>query len=232
LARELEALEREQDTGPFLEASVTLLRGEIARLRGDLDEALAFTSDAREQFRALGGYVMVGGSDQLIARLHLLAGDPARARDLLLTSDAAFERVGDRGFRSTTLAMLAQVRELLGDHEGAGAAIELCEEIGGHDDVINYAITHAVRARLALAERNSEAAERWARSAVARAFETDFTFVRGETLLTLAFVLEQLGRREQSMSEARTALELYEAKCDRLGASQARALLERLGALA
>jgi class 3 adenylate cyclase/tetratricopeptide (TPR) repeat protein len=232
LARELEALEREQDTGPFLAASVTLLRGEIARLRGDLDEALAFTSDAREQFRALGGYVMVGGSDQLIARLHLLAGNPARARDLLLTSDAAFERVGDRGFRSTTLAMLAQVRELLGDHEGAGAAIELCEEIGGQDDVINYAITHAVRARLALAERDSEAAERWARSAVARAFETDFTFVRGETLLTLAFVLEKLGRREQSMTQARSALELYEAKCDRLGASQARALLERLGAVA
>ena len=230
MARELETLQREPDTGPFLAASVTLLRGEIARLRGDLDEALAITSDARDQYGALGGYVMVGGSHQLIARLHLLAGHPARARDRLLSSDAAFEAVGDRGFRSTTLAMLAQVQEVLGDHEGARAAIELCEEVGGQDDVINYAITHAVRARLALAEGDSEAAERWARSAVDRAFETDFTFTRGETLLTLALVLEKLDRRQESMTAARRALELYEAKADRPGASQARAQLEHLGA--
>ena len=232
MSRELETLEREQHAGPFLTASLALLRGEIARLRGDLDEALAITSDARGQFGALGGYVMVGGSDQLIARLHLLAGQPARARDLLLSSDAAFERVGDRGFRSTTLAMLSQVRELLGDHEGARAAIELCEEVGGPDDVINYAITHAVRARLALAEGDSEAADRWAQSAVDRAFETDFTFTRGETLVTLALVLEKLGRRQESVTAARRALELYEAKCDRPGASQARALLEHLEAVA
>jgi tetratricopeptide (TPR) repeat protein len=126
--------------------------------------------------------------------------------------------------------MLAQVREVLGDREGARAAIELCQEVGGQDDVINYAITHAVRARLALTERDSEAAERWARSAVDRAFETDFTFTRGETLLTLALVLEKLDRRQESMTAARRALELYEAKCDRPGASQARAQLEHLGA--
>jgi tetratricopeptide (TPR) repeat protein len=232
MAQELKALEREQDTGPFLAASVTLLRGEIARLRGDLADALAITSEARDQFRTLGGYVMVGGSDQLIAKLHLLGGHPARARDLLLASDAAFEQVGDRGFRSTTLAMLAQVREVLGDYDGARAAIELCEEVGGQEDVINYAITHAVRARLALAQSDSAAAERWARSAVDRAFQTDFTFVRGETLLTLTAVLECRGRRDEALTAAQRALELYEAKRDHLGEYRARELLEQVGAAA
>jgi hypothetical protein len=43
-------------------------------------------------------------------------------------------------------------------------------------------------------------------------------------------VLEKLDRRQESMTAARRALELYEAKCDRPGASQARAQLEHLGA--
>ena len=128
--------------------------------------------------------------------------------------------------------MLAQVRQVLGDYDGARAAIELCEAVGGQDDVINYAITHAVRARLALAQGDSAAAERWARSAVDHAFQTDFTFVRGETLLTLAAVLESLGRLDEAVTDAHRALELYEAKRDRLGESRARELLEQLGALA
>ena len=172
---------------------------------------------------------MVGGSDQLIARLHLLAGHPARARDRLLSSDAAFEAVGDRGLRSTTFAILAQVREVLGDREGAVQRSSWREEVGGQDDVINYAITHAVRARLALAERDSDAAERLARSAVDRAFEQTSPS-RAETLVVLALVLEKLDRRQESITAARRALELDQAKCDRPGASQARALLEHLGA--
>lgn len=71
VAQELDALEREQHAGPFLVASVTMLRGDRARLHGDLDGALAITKQAQDQFAALGGYVMVGGSDQLMARLEV-----------------------------------------------------------------------------------------------------------------------------------------------------------------
>ena len=229
VARELETLEREQETGPFLAASVTLLQGELARLHGDLDEALAITSQAKDQFAAIGGYVMVGGSDQLLARVEVLAGRLDRARDLLLRSDALFERVGDRGFRSTTLAMLARVEEMVGHPAAARSAIELCEQIGGKEDVINFAITHAVQARLSLADGENEAAERWARKAVDSALVTDFTFVQGEAVLTLCFVLEKLGRREESMLEARRALELFEAKGDRAYTAQAHSLLKELG---
>ena len=228
VARELETLEREQETGPFLAASVTMLRGELARLHGDLDEALAITSQANDQFAAIGGYVMVGGSYQLLARVEVLAGRPDRARDLLMRSDALFERVGDRGFRSTTLAMLARVEEMVGHPAAARSAIELSEQIGGTEDVINFAITHAVRARLALAAGEHEAAERWARKAVDSAYVTDFTPLQGEAVLTLAFVLEKLGRHEESTAEARRAVELFEAKGDRPRTAQAHALLKEL----
>ena len=232
VARELELLEREQDMGPVLAAWVLMLRGELARLRGDLEDALAITNQAKDQSAAIGGYVMVSGANQLMARLEALAGRPDRARDLLLDSDALFERVGDRGFRSTTQAMIAKIQEILGQHDAARSAIELSEAIGGTEDVINYAITDAVRARLALADGDDEAAERWARSAVDRAFETDFTFVQGEALLALSFVLEKLGRVEESGSEANRALGLFEAKDDRAYTALAQARLEELGATA
>ncbi len=232
IADQLEALEREQDPGPFLVGSLTLLRGELARLRGDLDQALIITSQATDQFAALGGYVMVGGSHQLLARIEMLLGDPERARDRLLASDALFERVGDRGFRSTTLALLANVHEAMGDQRAARSAVELCEEIGGKEDVVNYAITDAVRGRLALADGDDEAAQRWAHRAVDRAFETDFTSVQGEALLKLSFVLAKLGRLDESASEARRALGLFEAKGDRPYAAQARRRLQELGSTA
>ena len=230
VARELETLEREQEMGPFLAASVTLLRGELARLHGDLDEALAITSQAKDQFAAIGGYVMVGGSDQLLARVEVLAGRLDRARDLLLRSDALFERVGDRGFRLTTLAMLARVEEMVGHPAAARSAIELCEQIGGKEDVINFAITYAVRARLALADGENEAAERWARKAVDSALVTDFTFVQGEAVLTLCFVLEssavarnrrlrQAGRLSCLKPRATVLTPLRLVRCSRSSAS-------------
>ena len=82
---------------------------------------------------------------------------------------------------------------------------------------------------VAVADGDEEAAERWARTAVESAFATDFTFVQGEALLTLSFVLEKLGRRQESTVEARRALELFETKGDRLYAAQARTRLEELG---
>ena len=69
-----------------------------------------------------------------------------------------------------------------------------------------------------------------ARAAVDHAYRTDFVFVQGEAQLTLAFVLDKLGRREGAAQAAHTALELYEAKGDQPGIAQARAVLEELGA--
>ena len=126
--------------------------------------------------------------------------------------------------------MLAKVHEMLGDRKAARSAIELCEEIGGQEAVIDFAITNTVQARLALAQGDNEAAERWAPSAADRAFETDFTFVQGEALLTLSFVLQELARREESASAASRALELFDAKGDSPYTAQARARLEELAA--
>jgi len=88
-----------------------------------------------------------------------------------------------------------------------------------------FAITHEVRARLALAEGDAAQAERWARSAVQFASETDFLGFQADARLVLAEVLAGTGKVAEAGAEAATALELYGLKADRPGADAARQLL-------
>jgi hypothetical protein len=55
---------------------------------------------------------------------------------------------------------------------------------------------------------------------------------QGNTKLELARVLSALGRREEAISDARGALELFQSKGGRPGAANARALFDQLGASA
>ena len=82
----------------------------------------------------------------------------------------ASRRSRERSIRSTTQAFLAVVHERLGDHDAARAAIELSDKLGAAEDMGNYAITHAVRARLALADEDGRPPSSWAHSAVDNAF--------------------------------------------------------------
>jgi hypothetical protein len=72
-------------------------------------------------------------------------------------------------------------------------------------------------------------AERWARSAVEKAFESDFPMERAATKLQLARVLAATGRPEEAVAEAREALQIHESKGDQPGMRTVRAFLEQLG---
>lgn len=117
---------------------------------------------------------------------------------------------------------------LLEDRDAARAAIELRDELGGREDIGNFAITHGVRARLALADADGAGAERWARSAVDIASRTDDIVDQANTKLDLARFLSALKRSRDAIPEASAALDLFTAKGDRPGANHARALLDDL----
>ena len=171
---------------------------------------------------------MAATSEQSLAWIELSAGDAGAALACLLRADAILAESGERSLRSTTQAMVARSYELLGRDDSAQAAIELAEQLSAPQEAINYAITHDVRARLALHAGDEDVALTWARSAVDQALKTDFVDLQGGARLGLAAVLAARGRADGASSEARAALQLFEAKGDRPGADAARALLERL----
>jgi class 3 adenylate cyclase/tetratricopeptide (TPR) repeat protein len=229
IARALDELEREQ-TGPYLAAEIDIGRAVVAELGGRFDEARRLIDRAKEAFNELGVRRMAIGTDQLRADIELKSGNPGSAVPILQHSEKLLAEMGERSFRSTHVAVLARAHEQLGDRESASAAVELAEQLSAPEDTINYAITHPVRARLALAEGDRSAAERWARSGVEQALKTDFLVSQGEALLELAHVLCEQGSQQEASTEARRSLALFEAKGATVGARHAAALLERLGA--
>jgi tetratricopeptide (TPR) repeat protein len=187
---------------------------------------------ALEGFGALAMRELEAACDCERGVVELSAGDPAAALPWLLRSDALLGELGQHGLRSTTRARVAHTQALLDERSAARAGIELAERLSAPEDILNFAITHRVRARLALSEGNPEAAMRWARSAVAHASRIDSLEVRADAALDLARVLEAVGRRGDAVPEARAALDLFTAKGHRPGIGSAEALLAELEASA
>jgi class 3 adenylate cyclase/tetratricopeptide (TPR) repeat protein len=227
ISAELDAIDR-AEPGPYLRACVDLGRAEVERLEGRFAEARRLTDRALAGFGALGMHTMIATSEQSSASIELSAGDPAAAIASLLRSDSILEKRGERLLRSTTQAMLARVYQLLVDTEAAATAVELAEQLSAPEDVFNFAITHGVRAQLALADSDREAAERWARSAVQAAMKTDFVGLQAEAKLGLARVTSALGQSEEAKRHADAAVELFRAKGDLPGRGGAEELLDTL----
>lgn len=223
IARQLDELEVEP--GPFMAAWLDMVRGEVAGMSGDYDEARRLIEIAIEGLFSLGTPTYAGASFQVLAGIEAAAGDPAAALAALKRSDEMLAAVGEHSFRSTTQAVLADVHEQLGDREAAIAAIEMAEELGAPEDLINFVITHGVRARLALADGDQAEAERWARSAVELAFQTELIREQVGSKLILGRVLAAAGRREEAKSEAQEALAISEHKGYHRGIAEARGIL-------
>ena len=150
------------------------------------------------------------GGEQGRGWLELSAGDPAAALAALRGSDAILAQLGARAVRSTTQALFAQVYRRLENIADVIAAIELSDELGDTEDVVNFIITDGVRAWLALADGDSEAAENWARSAVDHASMTDNLVQQANTKLNLALRPNRTGSAERSaILEAQAALDLF-----------------------
>jgi class 3 adenylate cyclase len=231
IARELGTIES-GEPGASLAARIELARGQLARLEGRFTDARMFMQRAFESFEALGMRELQAACDSELGVAELSAGDPGAALPWLLRSDAVLAELGQHALRSTTQGLIAHTQSLLNDPGAARRGVELAERLSAPEDILNFAITHRVRARLAVSDQNAEAAVRWARSAVAHAFRTDSLEVRADATLDLARVLRALDDQDHAVAEARGALELFTAKGHRPGIDQTRAFLDELGASA
>jgi tetratricopeptide (TPR) repeat protein len=171
---------------------------------------------------------MAATCDQSLASIALSEGDHAAAVDALARSDAILAEFGEQAIRSTTQAMLARAHERAGSRGDALAAAELAEELSAPHEVGNFAITHGVRARLALESGDLATARSAADSALAHALRTDFVGLQAEARLGLAAVLHAAGGHDAARREATAALELFTSKGDRPGIAAAQAMLREI----
>ncbi len=228
MARLAGELEARGDAIPSARRAAVAIRASIALLDGDADTALRLNDSLVDEYRELGDEsgILFNASVRVQAlqrgsRLAEAIGEKEVATE-------GFRRLGLPAFLSTQLAQLAR---LYYDDGRANDALRLLDEvdaISADEDVINFALSRALRARIDSKRGDHAEAERLAREGLEFALATDFPWIRGDNHLDLAYVLARAGRSDEAQAEALAAVAEYEKKHDVVKLAEARELLASL----
>jgi tetratricopeptide (TPR) repeat protein len=208
--------------GPMVEAGLLMVRAQLALMAGDLAEVRAASGKAVDFLRDLGLDVLAATQTDLIAEAAIADGDVVEAVRVLRRADEGLAAVGERSFRSTIVASLARALYLAGDADEAERRAIEAVEISAPDDLVNFIITHAVRAQILADRGDLDAAEELGRSSLAYAERTDFPVQRAQARAGLAYALARAGRVDEARALLDEAVALCEAKGDRTHAGMMR----------
>jgi class 3 adenylate cyclase/tetratricopeptide (TPR) repeat protein len=229
-ARRLCASLREEIGGhPIYAALLQLYEAYLEALDGRFAEARARAEASRAPMEEFGRRILLGGQRRYAGQIELLAGDPTAAEALLRDGFRTLRELGERGNAASVAAFLATALQVLGRDEEADATAAEALDLGSPDDVEMHVYAGLVRAGASLAAGGVDNAIAIARQAVETADRTDASTMRGDALLELGRALRAAGAEADADAAARRALELYEAKGNRVGAATARRFLAARG---
>jgi tetratricopeptide (TPR) repeat protein len=181
-------------------------------MAGRADEAWTALRDSAEMYRELGLEVLWGVAMMHGGPVGLYLDDLAAAERDLVAAIEIFERLGERGYRSTAEVWRAQALIGLGRHDEAEAATRLSEELAAPDDMPSQVGWRRERARVLAIRGELDDAERLAREAIALARATDSLIDMGGCALALAEVLRLAGRRAEAADAAADAADAWGRK--------------------
>jgi len=158
----------------------------------------------------------------------LIAGDFGAAEQILGHGVETLHAMGERGYRSTAVAFLAEALYAQERLDEAQRLTEDAEALAGAGDVFSQAQWRATRAKL-LARRGESGAAVWrADEALAQIPATSFDPLLGEVLTAKAEVLRLAGAPGDAETSLRRALQLFEDRRMTPLAERVRALLASL----
>ena len=187
---------------PLVEAGVLRALCALEARRGNFEEARSLAYRARRLYEEIGvGGVLPLSITFALADIELLAEDYEAAERELRRGREVLERIGERGLRSTVMAMLA--RAVFGQgrvDEAEALALEGRPDAPERD--IWWSIGAGALANVLAARGEHEQAEALARETVALLEPTDGLDLRGGALADLAEVLLAAGRTEDASGAA------------------------------
>jgi tetratricopeptide (TPR) repeat protein len=158
-----------------------------------------------------------------------LTDEPEIAEVRLRESYRVLAAAGKRRILSTVAAILAECLRRQGRHDEAEQMLDVAAEAGDDDDLMTQVRLCAGRALLLATRGNGGEAAALARKGVALAGETEYVYLRGDSLLALGEVLRIAGRRDEAADAFREAAVLWRAKRAVTSERAARAALTGLG---
>jgi tetratricopeptide (TPR) repeat protein len=208
------------------ESIISVVIAQLEAMSGNFDEARELCVRAAATLAEFGPSVTSSSLSIEMSRVDALAGDFEAAEQALRRDDEALEAMGERLYRSTVDALLAQVLVTLDRVDEAVTISERAEELSDPDDVDSQVFWRTARARAFARLGKFEDGEVLAREAVELARATVSLTLLGGALTDLAEVLTASGRRNEAGPPLREALDLFERKGDLTSSKRVRGLLE------
>ena len=143
-------------------------------------------------------------------QVELIAGDPAAAERVLTQGCQALRAMGERGYLSTQLAMLAEAVYAQGRLAEAQQLTEEAEAAAMPGDVDTQARWRATRAKLLARQGQFAAAQELASEALALAAATSYAALQAHVLMASAEVSQLAGAPGEAEASLRQALRIYE----------------------
>ena len=209
-----------------VDAWVAVVASGVAAMLGRFDRANALRSRAKASFENLGLLLEQTWASHYFGSLETLVGDLPAAEVELRHGYEVSRRIGETGYLSVTVAILADVVCEQGRYE---EAIQLSEEAEGAataDDAIAQVVWRSARGKALARLGHLEAGEALARDALCRIRRTDDINEVAHTLRAVAGILQLAGREDEAREALAEAIELYERKGNVVMAGRARAALE------
>jgi tetratricopeptide (TPR) repeat protein len=209
---------------PTIEAWCCVERSVLEAMRGEFDLARKLLEDGTRALTELGLNVWAANTAQEAFLIANLAGAPEAATDVLRTSYATLDQMGERAFSSTIAGFLAQAVYAQGDYDEAGRFSRASEMAAAPDDVVSQMLWRTSRAKILARHGELERAEVLAREAVQLGEPTDLVNTRADALFDLAEVLALAERRDDALAALQEAERLYEAKGNLMALERARSV--------
>jgi class 3 adenylate cyclase/tetratricopeptide (TPR) repeat protein len=196
---------------------------------GDFDRARELIAEAKGLLRELALTVWLAGPlAQFAGWVELLADDPVAAERELRWGYETLEEIGELGWLSTLVAILAEAVYTQDRHDEAEQLTRISEKSADSEDAYSQALWRSVRARVLARRGVTDEAERLARESLALADTTDFVHLRWHVYANAGDVLLEAGNTRDAGPILSEALAAAERKGSRVGMQRAHGLLERV----
>jgi class 3 adenylate cyclase/tetratricopeptide (TPR) repeat protein len=196
--------------------------------RGDFVSARAQFGQRRQDWIDRGATMFLHTLAMSVGTVELRARDYAAAERILSEAWRGLEEAGERGFRSTVGAMLAEALARLGRLDEAEAVADESERLASEDDATTMVGVRRARALVASARGLHEEAIATATDAIRIADGTDYLEERADSYVVLGEALIAAGDGERAAQALREAIALAERKGSTVLAATAGALLDAL----
>lgn len=212
-----------------VDANALLAKGVYEAMQGRFSDARALALASRSLFDDVGLRVSIAGPwSQFAAWIELFAGEAGAAAELLRGAYDALVEMGESGWLSTVVGLLAEALWREGRYDEAEHFTQVGEHSSASDDLYSQVLWRSVRAKVAARRGDHEEAEQLAQGSVRLSKDTDFLQLRGDALMNMAEVASLANQSQRAQECVAEALDEYTRKGSVVSEGLARAALERL----